>query len=234
MPPIVQQGGPPRSDRDRAWSGRPGRPLPRGSGIAGRLPSRASREGSFPASRPGYHGRLDGEAPQALARPGARPMDQENGMAQSTERWRWIAGFENLYAVSSFGRVWSEHRGGRYLKPSTGKQALVVSLNRHGIRVQRSVHQLVAEAFIGPRPPGKEVCHWDDNYENNRLSNLRYGTRSDNAFDSVRNNRWFNTRKMKCKYGHSFTPDNTYVRSDGRRSCRTCHREEERERRRSG
>lgn len=32
----------------------------------------------------------------------------------------------------------------------------------------------------------------------------------------------------KCGRGHEFTPENTYVRPDGRRRCRRCHAERER------
>lgn len=32
--------------------------------------------------------------------------------------------------------------------------------------------------------------------------------------------------KTHCKHGHKFTKENTYVRPDGRRTCRTCKREQ--------
>lgn len=44
----------------------------------------------------------------------------------------------------------------------------------------RSVHALVAEAFIGPRPSGLEVNHKDGDKRNNRPENLEYVTRSEN------------------------------------------------------
>jgi hypothetical protein len=46
---------------------------------------------------------------------------------------------------------------------------------------------LVLEAFAGPRPDGMDALHRDDNPTNNRFDNLRWGTRSDNLFDAVRN-----------------------------------------------
>lgn len=49
----------------------------------------------------------------------------------------------------------------------------------------RYVHTLVLEAFIGPCPPGMEACHFPDrNPANNRLENLRWGTRTENHADS--------------------------------------------------
>jgi hypothetical protein len=48
----------------------------------------------------------------------------------------------------------------------------------------RHVPQLVLEAFVGPRPPGMECCHNDENPTNNRLTNLRWDTKRGN-FDDV-------------------------------------------------
>lgn len=39
-----------------------------------------------------------------------------------------------------------------------------------------------------------------------------------------------NARKTHCVHGHEFTVTNTYITSQGYRSCRTCHRDRERER----
>lgn len=48
------------------------------------------------------------------------------------------------------------------------------------------IHRLVLLAFVGPCPPGMECCHIDGNPINNRLSNLRWGTRRENMEDRVR------------------------------------------------
>lgn len=42
------------------------------------------------------------------------------------------------------------------------------------------IHQIVLEAFCGPCPDGMEVLHGNGIRTDNRLSNLRYGTRSEN------------------------------------------------------
>lgn len=46
---------------------------------------------------------------------------------------------------------------------------------------------MVLETFVGPCPAGMEACHDPDNDPtNNRIENLRWGTRKENAQDRVR------------------------------------------------
>lgn len=160
------------------------------------------------------------------------------------ERWRPVVGYEGLYEVSDEGRVRSLDRllpserwgglrklSGAILKPSdngqTGHQ--FVRLWRDKKPCRRYVHHLVLEAFVGPRPEGLEALHQDDTPTNNRLSNLRWGTRSENLRDSVRNGRNHNASKTHCsRGGHPLAGDNLFEHSDGRRECRTCRRESRR------
>lgn len=114
-----------------------------------------------------------------------------------TEEWKAIAGYETRYEVSNLGRVKSlprielrsdgrtfQHPGG-LLKPSVAKQSghVRVNLRKGGKAVTAWVHQLVATAFISPRPTGLEVCHDDGVPSNNLIGNLRWGTRKDNIED---------------------------------------------------
>ena len=62
---------------------------------------------------------------------------------------------------------------------------------------RRRVHHLSLETFIGPRPPGKNGLHWDDDPKNNLLMNLRWGTQADNKEDE-RRNRWPACRMDGC------------------------------------
>lgn len=129
-------------------------------------------------------------------------------MRGAAERWLPIAGFEGLYEVSDAGRVRSMDRvriqqiargadrsrtvsrrlQGRLLTPvkakSGGYHRVSLSDGQGGVSV-RKVHQLVCAAFIGPRPQGQMPLHCDGDPTNNRLSNLRYGTGSENVADAI-------------------------------------------------
>lgn len=118
-------------------------------------------------------------------------------MTVENERWVAIPGYEDAYAVSDLGRVkslarrvrlWTPNAGEltrsvaeRILRPGPQKSGhLSVALGKGN---SKQVHQLVLLAFEGPRPEGLEVLHRDGDPSNNRLSNLRYGTRSENLED---------------------------------------------------
>lgn len=115
------------------------------------------------------------------------------------EEWRSVPGYEGQYEVSSLGRVRSldrpvRIRGGSY-RVSKGR---VLTPLRHtggydavhlGRKNQRLVHELVALAFIGDRPPGAVTRHLDGDPTNNRVDNLAWGTQSENMRDVARYDR---------------------------------------------
>lgn len=47
------------------------------------------------------------------------------------------------------------------------------------------VHRLVLESFIGPCPEGMETRHLNGKHDDNRLSNLCWGTQKDNYKDKI-------------------------------------------------
>jgi hypothetical protein len=85
----------------------------------------------------------------------------------------------------------------------------------------RTVHSLMAEAFIGPRPDGQEVRHLNGQPADNRIENLTYGSKSENAYDSIEHGTHFNAGKTHCKNGHPFDDANTIFTERGR-LCRAC------------
>ena len=134
---------------------------------------------------------------------------------------RSIPGFTR-YMVDETGQVFG--MSGGPLKPTVSTSGyLVVSLRRDGKTYRRPVHRLVLMAFVGPGN-GLDCCHANGDKLDNRLSNLRWGTRSENILDQVRHGRHNNARKTHCKRGHAFVPENTYQLPGGRRQCITCTR----------
>ena len=117
------------------------------------------------------------------------------------EKWRSVTGFEGRYSVSNLGRVRSEERrvtnstsGGtrrvreRILRThaATGGY-LHVWLCTAGQKASVfKVATLVARAFLGARPEGLDVCHINGVNTDNRVENLRYGTRVQNMQDAAR------------------------------------------------
>ena len=119
------------------------------------------------------------------------------------EIWKPIKGFENLYEVSSIGRVRSLghdawHKG-RVLKPHLDGKGnyLFVGLHSNGKTTLRNIHRLVAETFI-PNPNNLPcVNHINEVKTDNRVINLEwctieynsnYGNAKKNMIDSRRKN----------------------------------------------
>lgn len=93
---------------------------------------------------------------------------------------RAIKGFEGLYGVTEDGKVWSFYTN-KFIKHSylnTGYPMVTLwdGKKSHG----RTLHRLVAEAYL-PNIAGKShVNHKDSDRTNPRLENLEWCTRSEN------------------------------------------------------
>jgi hypothetical protein len=88
---------------------------------------------------------------------------------------------------------------GRVLKATIdGTGRYTVRLSRDGHPRTRKVSRLVLEAFAGPCPPGKECCHGPCGQLDDRLANLRWGTKKENAADKVRDGHPNGPRGEQC------------------------------------
>lgn len=105
------------------------------------------------------------------------------------EIWRDIEGYEGLYQVSDLGRVKSLYTN-RILKGSKdAKGYLIVKLCKNSIKSNKTIHRLVAQAFI-PNPENKpQVNHIDENKTNNMVSNLNWMTSKENNNHGTRTQR---------------------------------------------
>ena len=105
--------------------------------------------------------------------------------------WRKIPGFTR-YSVSEFGDV---RRDERIYRSAPGLVSRVVNDRGYfkvaitgddGRHRTITVHTLVALAFLGERPAGKEICHRDGVPKNVNYRNLYYGTKAENDADKAR------------------------------------------------
>jgi NUMOD4 motif/HNH endonuclease len=119
-----------------------------------------------------------------------------------SEVWKAIPGYEGFYEVSDAGNVRSIDREqlvlsragreykriqpGKVLRPclnGTGYRSVYLWRITDGRRV--AISNLVALAFLGPRPLHNEVCHNNGIKTDDRLSNLRYDSHAGNQADRV-------------------------------------------------
>lgn len=112
--------------------------------------------------------------------------------SQEIEEWRSIEGYEELYEVSSLGRVRSCDRfvkskggtrlhKGKLLKLGKRKDGyLQVLLSKDNKQKMLLVHRLVYASFHGKIPEGMEVNHIDEDKSNNSIKNLNLMTHKEN------------------------------------------------------
>jgi hypothetical protein len=99
------------------------------------------------------------------------------------EIWKDIEAerLEGCYQISNLGRVKSIKSKERILKPKKEKNGyLNINLSKNNKYKTRRIHRLVLEAFVGECPEGMEAMHLDNNRANPELTNLKWGTRSEN------------------------------------------------------
>ena len=86
------------------------------------------------------------------------------------------------YLVSISGKVIK--RNGESPPIKYNGRYMHVYISMHGwVRL----HWFVLETYVSPKPDGKIGRHLDDNPKNNSISNLKWGTHSENALDRVNN-----------------------------------------------
>lgn len=127
-------------------------------------------------------------------------MSENNESWAIAEEWRSVPRYEGIYEVSNMGRIrrigkaaktgkgqGGGARIGRILQQQRGPDGYFRSqLWMNGKYKNFLVHRLVALAFLGPAPNGREVNHKSGDKSNNRPINLEYVTRSENNLHAFR------------------------------------------------
>lgn len=116
------------------------------------------------------------------------------------EQFKPIAGFEELYRVSSFGRVLNSRGEMKTYLINSGYRCL--KLTRNGVRTSYLLHRIVAGQFI-PNTHGKpEVNHLDGNKLNCSASNLEWVTSAENRAHAKSTGIWvYNKPSTGLKLG---------------------------------
>ena len=91
------------------------------------------------------------------------------------EEWKDVVDYEGIYQISNkgnFRRNPLKPRKAKYPKQINRLGYEYVSISKHGKKMNKTIHQLVAAAFIPDFRYGMHVNHKDGNKTNNCLNNL--------------------------------------------------------------
>lgn len=135
------------------------------------------------------------------------------------EIWKDIDGFEGIYQVSNLGNIKTLQRN--IYRKKTGKLHYIqpekllnpsllpigyyyISMHNKGLQKVKSIHSLVANAFI-PNPENKRtINHKDGNKLNNRVDNLEWNTDKENLNHAL-------DTGLKKRYGVIAYNENIYI-----------------------
>lgn len=145
-----------------------------------------------------------------------------NGLYDSDiEKWKLISKTNNLYAVSTLGRIMSM-RDGRIMKTTiTNKGYELVITHVDGKQKGYTVHRLVAEAFLPNENNYPVINHKDENPLNNNVNNLEWCSSSyNNTYNDIHiksgikrrgriaHNKYKSSGKNKNKILHMYSLNN--------------------------
>lgn len=129
-----------------------------------------------------------------------------------------------------YSRDWHDHVipvpwSGCWLWEGTTKGGGSRAYGYHRLdNVNRAVHRLAWEETNGQIPDGLFVCHHCDVKLCCNPQHLFLGTAKDNSRDYYDKGLGYQLRITHCPHGHEYTRENTYISTDGKRSCRACYR----------
>lgn len=145
----------------------------------------------------------------------------------TAERWVPVPypQWENFYSVSDRCRLRSERSGSILSTPQSNGKYCIAGFTVNGVHATKSLHVVVAKAFLGERPEGMVIRHLNSDPTDNRIENLAYGTPKENIADSLAAGTNYASNKTHCPRGHEYSGENLRVTNNGNRRCRACARE---------
>lgn len=119
-------------------------------------------------------------------------------MIEQQEIWKNVEGFEGIYQISSLGRI--RNAKGFFMTPiKTDDGYYRVHLRKTGISKNCRLHRLVAAAFIQNPENKPEVNHKNGIKTDNRVENLEWTTKSENALHAYKNGLQSTIYKFRIK-----------------------------------
>lgn len=118
-----------------------------------------------------------------FVRPDGWRVRNRNNTNHSDTSEHWKQWKDSPYEVSSKGQIRRKGSGETRKPRDDDRKHQRVNLTWDGKREEPPIHQMVMELFGPPKPQGKNivVLHKDNDGTNNAISNLRWGTRSENV-----------------------------------------------------
>ena len=107
---------------------------------------------------------------------------------QQDEVWKDVVGYEGLYRISNQGTVCRLYKNGKvnFMTPRILNGYWRVKLCNGNTQKEYFLHRLIAQAFI-PNPDNKpEINHINGIKTDNRIENLEWVTRSENAIHATK------------------------------------------------
>lgn len=118
--------------------------------------------------------------------------DELNRILPNNRKWKWVKGYDGLYAISDFGDVYSFHKSIKGIRISTtnskGWYLSFKAISKTGICETIRVHIAVCEAFIGEIPKGYQVHHKNGNKQDNRVGNLEILSPREHCLETIKQN----------------------------------------------
>ena len=116
--------------------------------------------------------------------------------------------------ITRDGRIWRNGKLKKVYVGLNGYKTCTFSINNKS--TPKSVHRLLLETFVGPCPEKHEALHINGDRLDNRLENLRWGTRKENVADAIKHGTaTIGTKNSQAKFNKENLNEIEKMRSQG-------------------